>query len=100
MLSIVKDKDSKDSEAANDAFPDETLNFFLRDSGQRFGLDSFGEVFDPYDEELEFSYDNEEGSYYVQSLLGEQPGDANWCKFLRQLSHDITEALALVTRIT
>ena len=53
LLSIIKDEDSKDSEVANDAFPDEVLDIFSCDNGQWFGLDSFGEVVNPYNEKLE-----------------------------------------------
>ena len=79
LLSIVRDEDPRDSEAAYDTFPDETLDIFLHDRGQRFCLDPFGEVVDPYDKELEPSYRHGEGSYYVQPLLGEWPEGIHWC---------------------
>ena len=47
LLSIVRDEDPKDSKAANDTFPDEVSDIFLRDNGQWFYLDPFGEVVDP-----------------------------------------------------
>ena len=71
LLSIVRDENPGDLEAANDTFPDEASDIFLRDSGQWFFLDPFGEVVDPYDKELELSYRHGEGSYYVQPPLGE-----------------------------
>ena len=77
LLSIVRDEDLGDFEAANDAFPNEALNIFLYDSGQWFCLNPFGEVVDPYDEELELSYGDGEGSNYVQSPLGERLGGAH-----------------------
>ena len=64
MLSIVRDEDLGDSEATNDTFPNETLDIFLRDGGQWFYLDPFGEVVNLYDKELELSYCHGEGSYY------------------------------------
>ena len=72
LLSIVRDKDHGDSEATNDAFPDETSEILLHDSGQWFCLNSFSEVVNPHDEELELPYGNGERSYYVQSLLGKR----------------------------
>ena len=65
LLSIVRHEDSGDSEMADDVFLDEASDIFLCDNGQWFGLDPFGEVIDPYDEKLELSYGNGEGSYYV-----------------------------------
>ena len=99
LLSIVRDEDLGDFEAANDAFPNEALNIFLYDSGQWFCLNPFGEVVDPYDEELKLSYGDGEGSNYVQSPLGERLGGAHQCKFLSWLLYDVAEALALVTRL-
>ena len=97
LLSIVRDKDPRDSEAANDASPDEVSNIFLCDSGQWFCLNPFGEVVNPYDEELELSYGDGEGPNYVQSPLGERPRGVHQCKFLSWLLYDVAEALALVT---
>ena len=77
-------------------FPNETSNILLHDSGQWFCLDPFGDVVNSYDEELMLPYGNEEGSYYVQSPLGEWLGGAHWCKLLRWLSHDVAEVLVLV----
>ena len=71
FLSIVRYEDPGDPEAANDTFLDEASDIFLCDSGQWFCLDSFGEVVDPYNKELELPYRHGEGSYYVQPLLGE-----------------------------
>ena len=73
LFSIVKDEDPGDSEAVNDTFPDEVSNIFLCNSGQWFCLNPFGKVVDPKNKELEVPYCNEEGSYYVQSPLGERP---------------------------
>ena len=74
LLSIIKNEDPRDSKAANDAFPDKAQDILLRDSGQWFYLNPFGEVVDPYDEELTLLYGNGKGSYYVQSPLGERSG--------------------------
>ena len=82
LLSIVKDEDPRDSKAENDTFPDKALDIFLRDSGQWFFLDLFGEVVDPYNKELELPYYHGEGSYYVQSPVGEWLGVAHWYDFL------------------
>ena len=65
LLSIVKDKDPRDSKTANDTFPDEVSDIFLRDSGQWFCFDPFGEVVNPYDKDLKLPYCCGEGSYYV-----------------------------------
>ena len=74
LLSIIKDEDSKDSEVANDAFPDEVLDIFLSDSSQGFYLNPFSEVVNPYDEELELLYRHKEGSHYVEPPLSKWPG--------------------------
>ena len=99
LLSIVRDEDLRDSEAANDAFPYEVSDILLHDSGQWFCLDPFGEVVDSYNEEFKLPYLDGERSYYVQSPLGERPGGAQWCKLLRRLSNDATETLAFVMRL-
>ena len=99
LLSIVRDDDPRDSEAANDSFPDEVLDILLYDSGQWFCLDLFGEVVDLYYKELELPYGDGEGPNYIQSPLGERPGGAHQCKFLNRLLYDVAEALALVTRL-
>ena len=98
LLAIVRDKDLRDSEMANDALPNEALNISLCDSGQWFYFNPFGEVVDPYDEELELSHSDRERSHYIQPSLGVQPKGAHWCKFLRWSSYDVAKALALVTR--
>ena len=73
LLSIFRDKDFKDSEATNDDLPHEALNVLLNDCGQGFYFNPFSEVVDSYDEELELRYCHKEGSYNVESLLGEGP---------------------------
>ena len=65
FLSIVRDEDPRDSEAANDAFTYEVLDILLHDSGQWFCLDPFGEVIDSYNEDFKLPYHDGEGSYYV-----------------------------------
>ena len=82
LLSIVRDKDPWDSKAANDTLQDEFSDISLRDNGQWFCLDPFGEVVDPYDKEFELPYRHREAFYYVQSLMGEWLGGAHWCEFL------------------
>ena len=83
---------------ANDVLPDEVSDFFFFcDSGQWFCLDLFGEVVDPYDEELKLSCGDGEGTNYIQSSLSERPRGAHRCKFLNRLSYNVVEALALVT---
>ncbi|KAM3747369.1 hypothetical protein ACB098_05G029900 [Castanea mollissima] len=96
ILYAHRTPDTRDSETANDTFPDEVSDIFLCGSGQWFYLDPFGEVVDPYDKELELSYCHEERSHYVQPPLGERLANAHWCKLLRWLSYDVTEALAFV----
>ena len=71
LLSFVGDEDPRDSDTVDDVFLDKVLDIFLHNSGQWFDLNPFGEVVNPYDEELELQYGNGEGSYYVQSPLGE-----------------------------
>ena len=97
LLFVVRDEDPGDSEEVNDAFSNKSLDILFHDSGQWFFLNQFDEIVDPYNEELELSYCNGEGSYYVQSSLNKRPGGAHWCKFLSWLSYDVVEALALVT---
>ena len=99
LLSIVRDKDHGDSEATNDAFPDETSEILLHDSGQWFCLNSFSEVVNPYNEKLKLPYDDGKGPNYVQSPLDERPGGAHQCKFLSWLPYDVVEALTLVTHL-
>ena len=65
LLSIVKDEHHGDSEVANGTFRDEVSDIFLRDSGQWFCFDPFGEVVNPYDKDLKLPYCCGEGSYYV-----------------------------------
>ena len=89
LLSIIKDDDLRDSEAANDALPNEVLNIFLCDS----------EVVNPYDEEFELPYNNGEGSNYVQSPLGERPRGVYQCKFLSWLPYDVAKVLAFVIHL-
>ena len=98
LLSIVRDDDPGNSEVANDASLLEASDIFLYNSGQWFYLDPFGKVVDPYDEELELLYGDEEGSNCVQSPLGERLRGAHRCEFLGWLPYDIAEVLALVTR--
>ena len=59
------------SEVANDTFPDEASDILLSDGGQRFCLNPFSEIVDPYDEELELSHYHGEGSHYVEPPLSE-----------------------------
>ena len=46
LLSIIRDKDSRDAEVANDVFPDKTSDILFSDSGQEFCLDTFSEIVD------------------------------------------------------
>ena len=77
LFAIVRDEDSRDTKAANDAFPDEALDILLRISGQGFCFDSLSEVVDPHDEELELLHCHGEGSHYVKPLLSEWSGSAH-----------------------
>ena len=99
LPSIVRDEGSRDSEAANDASPNEATDILFCDSGQWLGLDPFDEVVDPYDEELKLSYSDEEGPNSIQSPLGERPRGTHPCKFLSQSLYDVAKTLALVTRL-
>lgn len=71
LLPIIKDKESWDAEAVNDAFPHEASDILLSDSGQRFCLDPFSKIVNPYNEELELQYNYKEGPHYVKPLLRE-----------------------------
>ena len=53
LFPIVRDEDYRHTKAANDTFLDEASNVLLNDGGQRFYLDPFREIVDPYNEELE-----------------------------------------------
>ena len=64
LLSIVGDEDPGNSKVANDAFPSEAPDIFIRDSGQWFYSDLFGDVVDPYDKKLELLHRYREGFYY------------------------------------
>ena len=73
LLYIVRDKNSRDIEAANNAFLDEASDILLGDSSQGFYFYPFGEVIDFYDEELKLPYRHKEGSHDVESPLSEGP---------------------------
>ena len=78
LLPIVRDENSRDTEAANKAFSEEALDILLCDSGQGFCVVPFSEVVNPYDKELELSYCCEEGSHYIKPLLSKWPRSAHW----------------------
>jgi len=99
LLSIIRDEDSRDAEATNDAFLEKVLDILLSDNGQRFCHGPFSEIVDPYNEELKLPHCYEEGSHYVKPPLSEWPGSVHWCKMFRQLSYDVVEALSFVTRL-
>ena len=80
LFPIIRDEDFGDSEAANDAFQDEVSDIILSDSGQRFHLNPFNEIVDPYDEEFELLYCHGEGSHYVGPSLSEWLGSIHWGK--------------------
>ena len=80
LFPIVRDEDSRDTEAANDVFPDEALDILLSDSGQGFCLDPLSEIVNPYNDELELPYCHGEGSYYVEPPLSEWPWTIHWGK--------------------
>ena len=78
LLSIIKDKDFRDPKAIDNAFLDEASYVLLGDGVQRFCFNLFGEVIDPHDKELELPYCHRNGSYDVESSLGEGPGGVHW----------------------
>ena len=78
LLSIIRGEDPGDSEATNDAFPNEALDVFLSDSGQGLYFDLFSEVVDSYDKELELSYCHGERSHYVEPPLSKWLGCVHW----------------------
>ena len=80
FLSIIKDEDSRDTKAANDTFPNETVNIPPRDGSQEFGLDPFSEIIDSYNKEFELTDCHKEGSHYVEPLLSEWPRSIHWGK--------------------
>ena len=73
MLPIIRDKDFRDAEVENVAFPHEVSNNLLSDSGQRFCFDLFSETVNPYNEELELPHSHGEGPHYVEPPLSEWP---------------------------
>ena len=73
LFPIVRDEDSRDTEAANDAFPNEALDIILSDSDPRFCLNPLSETVIPYNEELELPYCYRERSHYVKPSLSEWP---------------------------
>ena len=81
LLSIIKGKDSKDAEVANNVFPDKASDILLYDSGPRFYLNLFGEVVNFLNEELELPHLQGEGSHYVKPPLSEWPRSSHWGKF-------------------
>ena len=82
LLPIIRDKDFGDSEAANDAFPNEASDVFLSDYGQGFCLNPFSEVVDSYDEKLELPYYHGERSHYIELPLGKWLGSVHWGELL------------------
>ena len=72
LPSIIRDKDSKDAEAASDAFLDEASDILLNDNGKRFCLDPFSKIGDPYNKELELPHCHRERSYYVERMAKER----------------------------
>lgn len=74
MFSIVRDKDFKDAEAANNVLLDEASDSLLSESSKGFYLNSFSEVVGSYNEELELPHYYGKGSHYVKPLLSEWLG--------------------------
>jgi len=99
LLSIVRDEDPRDFEATNDASPDEATDILFCDSGQWFGLDPFGKVVDPYDEELNISYSDRERTQLYPIPIGRKARGVHRCKFLGRSLYDVAEVLALVTHL-
>ena len=71
LLSTIGDKDFRDPKAIDNAFPVKVLDVLLNDGGQGFRFNPFDKVIDSHDKELELSYCHRNGSYDVESLLGE-----------------------------
>lgn len=99
LLSIIRDEDPGDFEAAHDAFPNEAPNILFYDSGQRFYLDLLGEVVNPYNKKLELLYFHGEVSHYIKPLLSEWAKSVHWGKQFRWLSYDVPKALALIAHL-
>jgi len=99
LLSIVRDKNPRDLKVANHAFLDKVSDILLSDGSQGFYLYPFCEVIDSYDEELELLYCYREGSYDVESPLSEGPQSVHRSELFQQLPYNVTEVLALVTRL-
>ena len=59
---------------ANNVPSNEASNILLSDNSQGFYLNSFSEVIDSYNKELELSHYYGEGSHYVKPQLSEWPG--------------------------
>ena len=96
LFAIVRDKDSRDTEAPDDAFPNEASNILLRNGGLGFWLDPLSEVVDPHDEELKLSCCRGEGSHYVKPSLSERLRSTHWGQLFQRLSYDIAKSLAFV----
>ena len=97
LLSIVKDKDSRNSEVTNDVLPYKALDVLFSDRGQGFLFDPLSKVVDSYGEELELPYRHKEGFYNVKSSLGKGPWGIHWSMLFQQLSCNFAKGLALIT---
>ena len=99
LLSIIRDKDSRNAKVANDVFPDKTSNILSSDSGQEFCLDPFSEIVNSYDKELEVLHCHREGHHFVKPPLREWLGSVHWGKLFQQFLYDVTEALPFVAHL-
>ena len=97
LLSIVRDKDSRDSEPVNNTSPNEVSDILLCDGGQYLYFYPLGEVVDPYDEELKLFYCRREGSHDVKSPLSERSWSVHWSELFQRLPCNVAKALILVT---
>jgi len=99
LLSIIKDEDSRDAKAANDAFPDEASDILLGNSGQGFCLNPFSEIVNFYDEELELLHCHREGPHFAEPPLREWPRSIHWGKLFQWFLYDVIEVLAFVAHL-
>ena len=75
MLRIVCDYGVRDSETAYYRFPDEIVDILGSDASQRYGFYPLGEIVDCDYWVLETSDSGGQWTNYVNSPLGERPGN-------------------------
>ena len=77
LLPIIRHQGSWDAKPANSGMPNEVAYLLFCDSGQRFGLDPFGEIIHYYDEKFALALSNGQRSQYVYPPLLKRPRACN-----------------------